>query len=64
MCQSYQAWQTEIGVIRVKVIRGPGGEVQFSPEYDDCKRVAKKSGVALRDVVRRVSDQARREAEG
>lgn len=56
--------KTEIGVIRVKVIRGPGGEVQFSPEYDDCKRVAKKSGVALREVVRRVSDQARREAEG
>jgi uncharacterized protein (TIGR00299 family) protein len=49
--------------IRVKVIFGPDGDRQYSPEYDDCKKAAKKSGVALREVVRRVSEQARREAE-
>ena len=54
--------KTSLGSIRVKVITGPDGQVQFSPEYDDCKRAAKKSGVALRDVVQRVSDQARKEA--
>ncbi|MFP6655649.1 MAG: LarC family nickel insertion protein, partial [Myxococcota bacterium] len=54
--------KTEFGSIRVKVISGPEGQLHYSPEYDDCKRAAKKSGVALRDVVRRVTDQAEREA--
>lgn len=53
--------KTEFGSIRVKVLSGPEGELHVSPEYDDCKRAAKKSGLALRDVVQRISDQARRE---
>jgi len=52
--------KTPLGSIRVKVILGPSGRVQYSPEYDDCKRAAKKSGLALREVVRRVEDQARK----
>jgi uncharacterized protein (TIGR00299 family) protein len=56
--------KTAFGSIRVKVISGPEGELHYSPEYDDCKRAAKKSGVALREVVRRVTDQAGREAAG
>ena len=53
--------KTPLGSVRVKVIRGPSGRVQYSPEYDDCKRTAKKTGLALREVVQRVLDQARRE---
>ncbi len=53
--------KTPLGGIRVKVIRGPSDQVEYSPEYDDCKRAAKKSGLALREVVRRVGDQARKE---
>lgn len=53
--------KTPLGSIRVKVILGPSGRVQYSPEYDDCKRAAKKSGLALREVVRQVEDQARKE---
>lgn len=53
--------KTPLGSVRVKVIRGPSGRVQYSPEYDDCKRTAKKTGLALREVVQRVVDQARRE---
>lgn len=53
--------KTPLGQVRVKVIRGPSDRVQYSPEYDDCKRVAKKSGLALREVVRRVTDQAQKE---
>ena len=53
--------KTPLGLVRVKVIRGPDAQVQYSPEYDDCKRAAKKSGLALREVVQRVSDQARKE---
>ncbi len=53
--------KTEWGAVRVKVIRGPDGRVDYSPEYDDCKKCAKKSGVALRDVVAQVAAQARAE---
>ncbi len=53
--------KTPLGVIRVKVIRGPGDHVHYSPEYDDCKKAAKKSGVTLREVVRRAAEQAMQE---
>lgn len=53
--------KTAFGAVHVKVIRGSEGEIEFSPEYDDCKRAAKKTGLALREVVRRVADQARQE---
>ena len=52
---------TPLGAVRVKVVRGLDGRSEFSPEYDDCKRAAKKHGVALRDVVERVLRQAREE---
>jgi uncharacterized protein (TIGR00299 family) protein len=51
--------ETDLGRARVKVIHGPEGEMEFSPEYDDCKRIARESGLPLREVVRRVSAQAR-----
>ena len=54
--------KSAFGSIRVKVIHGPNGDIQYSPEYDDCKKAAKKSGRALREIVRRVSEQAREEA--
>jgi hypothetical protein len=43
---------TPFGKLRVKCITGIDGGVQFSPEYDDCKEAAKRSGAPLRDVVR------------
>ena len=52
---------TPLGPMRVKVVRGLDGRSEFSPEYDDCKRAAKKHGVALREVVERVLRQAREE---
>lgn len=55
---------TAYGTVRVKVVRGVDGGVEVSPEYDDCKRAAKRSGVALREVVERVVEEARRELSG
>ena len=52
---------TPLGALHVKVILGSDGGIEFSPEYDDCKRVAKKHGLTLREVVRRVAEQARQE---
>jgi uncharacterized protein (TIGR00299 family) protein len=52
---------TPYGRIRVKFVHGVDGQVHVSPEYDDCKRAAKRTGVALRDVVARAEQCAREE---
>jgi uncharacterized protein (DUF111 family) len=43
------------------VVRGLDGRCEYSPEYDDCKRAARKHGVPLREIVDRVLRQARLE---
>lgn len=43
---------TQFGAIRVKIARDGQGRVTASPEYDDCKAAARRSGARLRDVVR------------
>ncbi len=53
--------RTPFGPVRVKVVQGIDGRRSFSPEYDDCKRAARRSGVALREVVERVQRQAEEE---
>lgn len=50
---------TPYGRLRVKVIEGADARPMFSPEYDDCKRAARKHQVALREVVRVVEVAAR-----
>ena len=50
--------KTDYGTVRVKVVSGIDGEVSYSPEYDDCKKAAKSSGDPLREVVRRITEQA------
>lgn len=52
---------TPYGPVRVKVVSGVDGRRDFSPEYDDCKRAARKQGVPLREVVERVLALARAE---
>ncbi len=47
------------GAIRVKVVRGLEGGVDLSAEYDDCRRAALRSGIALREVVRLAEAAAR-----
>jgi hypothetical protein len=42
---------TAFGRVRVKVVLDDEGQSSVSAEYDDCKRVARRAGVPLRDVV-------------
>jgi uncharacterized protein (TIGR00299 family) protein len=52
---------TPYGRIRVKHVDGVGrsGARQLvSPEYDDCKKAAKRAGVALREVVQAAEEAA------
>ncbi len=43
---------TEFGRLKMKVSRKSDGTVKFLPEYEDCKRVARKYGVPLAEVMR------------
>ena len=42
---------TPYGEVRVKIARQDGRVVNFSPEYEDCKRLAEQKGVPLRTVI-------------
>jgi len=57
--RSSRKLKTELGTASIKLIRGPDGALECSPEYDDCRRLARKHGLPLREVVARL----RREAE-
>lgn len=50
--------QTKHGKIRFKLARWEGRTVNFSPEYDDCKRLALKNGIPLKEVF----EEAKKEA--
>ena len=53
--------QTALGAARVKVKELGGRPVDVSPEYEDCRRIARESGQDLREVMRLVAETARRE---
>jgi len=38
---------TRFGRVRVKV----SSEGSYAPEYEDCRRIARESGVALKDII-------------
>jgi pyridinium-3,5-bisthiocarboxylic acid mononucleotide nickel chelatase len=52
---------TELGSARVKVKELDGRAVDVTPEYEDCRRIARESGRDLREVMRLVDAGARRE---
>jgi hypothetical protein len=44
---------TPWGAVRIKIARWPSGEIaNASPEYEDCRALARKHGVALKQVMR------------
>jgi uncharacterized protein (TIGR00299 family) protein len=53
--------RTAFGVARAKVKELGGKAVDVAPEYEDCRRLARESGRDLRDVMRAVTEAARRE---
>jgi hypothetical protein len=50
---------TRYGPILVKVVENIDGEVEVFPEYEECKKVAREKGVALKEVYRAVRDDSR-----
>ena len=47
-------FDTEFGPVRIKNARLGGKLLRSEPEYEDCKKAAKKSGVPLAEVIRRI----------
>jgi uncharacterized protein (DUF111 family) len=53
--------QTPVGTARVKVKELGGEPVEVSPEYEDCRRIARESGRDVREVMRLVAETARKQ---
>jgi len=52
---------TPLGTAHVKIKELEGKAIDVSPEYDDCRRIARQSGKDLREVMRLVADAARKD---
>ena len=50
--------KTSVGALSVKVKRLGGRSVSLSPEYEDCRRIARKTGLPILDVYRIVESEA------
>lgn len=53
---------TVLGNAHVKVKELGGKPVDVTPEYEDCRRISRDSGIDLREVMRLVSEAARKES--
>jgi uncharacterized protein (DUF111 family) len=51
--------QTVFGTARAKVKEIDGKAIDVTPEYEDCRRLARESGHDLRAVMRAVTEAAR-----
>ena len=52
------AVETSIGAVAVKVKRLEGRSVSLSAEYEDCRRIARETGLPILDVYRIVESEA------
>jgi len=52
---------TDLGRAHVKVKEMGGRAIDVAPEYEDCRRISRDTGVDLREVMRVVAEAARRE---
>jgi uncharacterized protein (DUF111 family) len=53
--------QTPLGSARAKVKEIGGAAVDVTPEYEDCRRIAREQSLDLREVMRIVDGAARRQ---
>jgi hypothetical protein len=51
--------QIEVGVaggsVRIKTAALGGEQIRYAPEYEDCRRIAEKTGRPLREVIEAAS---------
>ncbi|HAX99241.1 MAG TPA: nickel pincer cofactor biosynthesis protein LarC [Candidatus Atribacteria bacterium] len=47
---------TPWGKVRIKIIEEPDGNSEIFPEYEDCKKIARKTKISLKEVFRKVNN--------
>lgn len=52
--------QTSLGQARIKIGRQEGKICTASPEYEDCRRLAREHGLPLKEVYARLTEECRR----
>lgn len=50
--------KTEYGEVPVKISSGPDGVMTISPEYDDCRKIARSKNIPLRIVLDKAKEAA------
>lgn len=55
LTREFKEFGTRFGKIRVKIGKSHGDIKSFSPEYEDCKRIAEERGIPLKQVYRIIS---------
>ena len=50
LCREHETVETPFGAVRMKVGRRGGRVITASPEYEDCRRIAKEKNLTLRAV--------------
>ncbi len=58
--RSLKKINTPHGYVRVKVAVNPLGKTRLLPEYEDCKRIARKSNIPLKEVYEEVIEIAKK----
>jgi uncharacterized protein (DUF111 family) len=53
--------ETALGVAHAKVKEFGGNPIDVTPEYEDCRRISRETGVDLRQVMRVVDQAARKQ---
>ncbi|MDD5448971.1 MAG: nickel pincer cofactor biosynthesis protein LarC [Candidatus Omnitrophica bacterium] len=53
--RAIKAAHTRFGPVNVKINFGPGGIKTISPEYEDCKRIAEKTGLPIKRIFHEAS---------
>ena len=56
--------KTPYGKVTVKIGRLDGDRVHFSPEYEDCRKIAKRKGLPIKAVYDTIARCAERELDG
>jgi len=46
---------TDFGKMRIKLSHKSDGTVKITPEYEDCKRIAKQLGIPLIDIMKKIT---------
>jgi uncharacterized protein (TIGR00299 family) protein len=60
MDRKFQDIQTKHGIVKFKISNYKNSNLKYTPEYDDCKKIAKKTGIPLLEIIEEAQRKAKR----